>query len=83
MFDICFIKTIKAVYCDECRASYHLYCLATKLPPEAATAKCPKCKKPIPLPQAEQAVGSGIVCQRKRNKAVIVDSESEEDSERR
>ena len=74
--DICFIK---AVVCDECQASYHLYCLASKLPPEAATAKCPKCKKPVPLPQAEQGEGRRGGGGGKRKKAVIVDSE--EDSE--
>ena len=49
---------MKAVICEECQTSYHLYCLASKLPPEATAAKCIECKKNVPLSVGDEANGA-------------------------
>ena len=45
---------MKAVICDECQTSYHLYCLASKSSPEEGAAKCYVCGQSVRL-----SVGGG------------------------
>ena len=77
---------MKAVICDECQTSYHLYCLASTVSPDAVAAKCLVCKGNVPL-----AVGDGTNAANgnsgnggrsggeKRKRAAVVVSESESD----
>lgn len=76
---------MKAVICDECQTSYHLYCLAAK-DPDAVAAKCLGCKGNVPLSVgdgANAANGSSGNGARsggeKRKRAAVVVSESESD----
>ena len=48
------VSKMKAVICDECQTSYHLYCLASKSSPEEGAAKCYVCGQSVRL-----SVGGG------------------------
>lgn len=80
---LCRTTVIRAVICEECQTSYHLYCLASKLPPEATAAKCIECKKNVPLSVGDEANGANGSSsrsggeKRKRHAAVVSDSDSE------
>ena len=78
----------KAVICEGCQTSYHLYCLASKVPPEATSAKCINCGNMIDLPDsggdgasnARSCNGGGGRSggEKRKRIAAVVDSDSED-----
>ena len=71
--------------CDECSTSYHLYCLASKVSPDAAAAKCTECGALVPLSVGDSADavngnrgggGGRSGGEKRKRRAVVVSDES-------
>ena len=72
--------------CEGCQTSYHLYCLASKVSPEAKSAKCLNCNNMIDLPDADgDGASNARSCnggrsggEKRKRIAAVVDSDSED-----
>ena len=72
--------------CEGCQTSYHLYCLASKVPPEATSAKCINCGNMIDLPDSGDGASNARSCngggrsggEKRKRISAVVDSDSED-----